>query len=365
MTAESFARLPQVLFLGSQYAGHATRFANLRSHALQAHSLRCEFRTVTGWRPDGRLERLPLVPAGLKGRLRAVSEASAVARMVRPDAIWTSCREELAPFAWAQWGRLNRPMVLDLDATDAQLESMAMAYFGRAPKRGLRRKISSAIETLVYQQATVFTPWSNWAAEGLREAGVDSNKIQVIPPGVDLSQWRPVHRDSADRPLRILFVGGDFERKGGDLLLRVIQASEFDVEVTIVTRDEFGLIPPNVRLVSAGPNSDELRNVYAWADIFVMPTRADCFGIATIEAMAAGLPVIVGDVGGASDIVEHGVTGWLIEPGEAALAPALMMAHENRHLLPLYGTRGRQRVEERFDARRNDEKVLELLLSLL
>ena len=68
------------------------------------------------------------------------------------------------------------------------------------------------------------------------------------------------------------------------------------------------------RVHRAEANSPLLRQLYADADLFVMPTRAEAFGIVTVEAMASGLPVIVGDVGGGRSIVDHGKTGWLIPP---------------------------------------------------
>jgi glycosyltransferase involved in cell wall biosynthesis len=255
-------------------------------------------------------------------------------------------------------------MVLDLDATDAQLESMAPQYFGRKPRTGVRQQLSNAVESRVFHQATLFTPWSTWAAEGLRNAGVDAERIVVRPPGVDLDLWRPAMRASGERPLRLLFVGGDFERKGGDLLLEVLRAGEIPLETTLVTHGEVGDLPAGARMLRAGPNSPELRQAYEWADIFVMPTRADCFGIATIEAMATGLPVIAGNVGGASDIVEDGVTGWLIEADQRALFLALQRAVEHRDLLPGMGALGRTRAEEHFDSRRNDAAVIDLLVSL-
>src|SRR5581483_7672324 len=108
-------------------------------------------------------------------------------------------------------------------------------------------------------------------------------------------------------------------------------------------------------------NSPLLRDLYARADLFVMPTRADCFGIATIEAMASGLPVIVSDVGGAGDIVDHRETGWLIEASAEHLAMALEQALARRSELRAIGRRARRVAEERFDGRRNDRVIADLL----
>lgn len=355
---------PNVLFLGSMYAGHRTRFLNLREHARVDNRIRPTFRTVTGWQESGMIEHLPLLPARLKGRLRAASEAAAVARLPRPDVIWTSCREELTPFAWAQVRPMRRPMALEFDATDLQLEGMSEQYFARTAKSGWQERVARLEDRVIRRGVDLFIAWSNWAAEGLQSEGVAGERIRVLPPGIDLSVWQPVPKDSNDRPLRVLFVGGDFSRKGGDLLLEAARQLTGEIEVVLVTFGEARDLPPNARIERAEPNSPELRAWYDWADIFVLPTRADCFGIATIEAMAAGLPTIVTDVGGARDIVVEGETGWLVEPSVQSLLSALQTAIETRSQLPTLGVRGRHRAEERFDGRRNDRELVDLLLEL-
>ena len=356
----------RILFLGNEYAGHKTRFANLRASVEQDGRISAQFERITGWREGGTIERLPLLPGGVKGRLRATVEAAPYAALPRPDAVWTSAREELAPFSWVQLARWRRPTVVDLDATDAQLESMAPWYGGRPPKRGVRRLIAREQERLAWHGVSVFTPWSHWAAEGLRAEGIASERIRVIPPGVDLDAWRPAGkpRPTPSEPLRILFVGGDFERKGGGLLLEMMaselgQSFSLDVVTTAPVEPRKG-----VRVHRAGPNSPELRALFATADLFVLPAFAECFGIAAVEAMASGLPVIMSDVGGARDIVRPGCTGWLIEPTAGGLASALRAIAEAPDVLRSMGAAGRRVAEERFDGRRNDAAVIDLLLDL-
>lgn len=359
------SRRPAVLFLGSTYAGHRTRFANLRLHTGTDQRIRGRYKTVTGWQPNGWIERLPGVPPGLRGWMRSLREAAAFATVPRPDVVWTSAHEVAAPYAWAQWGPLRRPLVLDLDATSEQLDAFAQHYYGREPRRGLRSALSRAAERLIWSGASAFTPWSNWAAEGLRRRGVPSERIHVLPPGVDLELWQPAPRcrpADSQVPLRLLFVGADFDRKGGPQLLDVFHRqlrhrAELDLVTTAPVTAE-----PGVRVHRTTPNSPLLRDLYRHADLFVLPSRAECFGIATVEAMATGLPVIVSDLGGAADIVDHGTTGWLIEPSGAALAAALENALANRDRLPAMGARARAVATERFDGQRNDRRIVDLLI---
>jgi glycosyltransferase involved in cell wall biosynthesis len=121
----------------------------------------------------------------------------------------------------------------------------------------------------------------------------------------------------------------------------------------------------NVRVHRAAANSPELRELFTRADLFVMPSRADCFGIATVEAMAAGLPVAVSDVGAASEIVDEGETGWLIAPDGRSVTSAIERVLSERDRLPAMGARARAVAEERYDGERNDRQIVDVVLEAI
>jgi glycosyltransferase involved in cell wall biosynthesis len=351
---------PHVLFLGALYAGHRTRFMNLRDHTAEDPRIRAEYRTVSGWVEGGAVERLRFLPAGTRGRLRAVAEAAPFARLPRPDVIWTSAGELLAPYAWAQLGPLRRPLVLDVDASPVQLEENAELYWGRPSPPRLRLALAHRRQQLVLSMVSRFAVWSEWAAAGLERLGPSRDLMRVIPPGVDLTRWRPSPHPPG-RPIRLLFVGADFERKGGPMLLDVLRSRSDEFELDVVTRSQ---VPstPWCRVHRAEANSPLLRRLYAEADLFILPTRAECFGIAAIEAMASGLPVIMSDVGAAREIVEDGETGFVIQPQPEDLARVLDAVVAQPERLGILGRRGRQLAEERFDGQRNDSMLIDLLL---
>src|SRR5205823_9151977 len=103
----------------------------------------------------------------------------------------------------------------------------------------------------------------------------------------------------SDRPVRLLFVGGDFARKGGPLLLESFAAARTQraLELHIVTRAD--VVAPQGVVVhrGVGPNSPELLRLFRESDAFVLPSHGECLAVALMEATAAGLPVIASDVG--------------------------------------------------------------------
>ena len=260
-TAAISARRPRVLFLGSEYAGWRTRFRSLRRHTEHDRRIRPTYRSVTGWVDGGWIERLPVLPTALKGRARALVEASAFASLRRPDVLWTSAATALGPFLWSQLGPMRRPLVLDLDETFEIREAFAPVYHGRPAHRGLRARALRMQEAALWRSVTLFTPPFEWMADSLRRGGVEEERIRVIPPGVDLEAWSPPpsRAESGDR-LRVVFVGQDFWRKGGDLLIEAIAGPLAEYcELDIVTAADVDA-PPGIGCRGRGAGSDPRRS---------------------------------------------------------------------------------------------------------
>ncbi|MBE0695727.1 MAG: glycosyltransferase family 4 protein [Anaerolineaceae bacterium] len=188
------------------------------------------------------------------------------------------------------------------------------------------------------------------------------DRIEVIAPGIDLDIWRPALKKGTG-PLQILFVGGDFYRKGGDLLIKACeQLPQGMVELHLVTRSS---IPQKDWIIvynNMTPNSPELIRVYQECDIFVLPTNAEAFGIAAAEAAAAGLPVIATAVGGLTDIIDHGKTGFLIQPGDLmALTKHIQELAADPVLRQRYSQAARSKAEQSFNAKMNANRVIGII----
>lgn len=324
------------------------------------------FTEVTGWLEGGTIERFPGASKGLKGRIRSVWEARSFVQFPRPDVIWTSAGDAASWFTWANCGPFRVPLIFDTDASYSQLNEMSREYYNREPTKGLAFKLRTTLEHQLLKQVAVATPWSRWAAKGLVDAGLSPKRIRVSPPGVDLDRWVVPGRQFSlkDAPLRMLFVGGDFHRKGGDLLLEAI-AGPLDglVRLDVVTRDEVAQ-QKNVKVHRAEANSREIVERFADADVFVLPSRAECFGLASVEALASGLPVIASNVGGTRDIVKEGRNGWLLEPTVESIVSRVNWILEHREWLVGASIEARRTAQEEFDGRQRTLELANLILEL-
>jgi phosphatidylinositol alpha-1,6-mannosyltransferase len=109
----------------------------------------------------------------------------------------------------------------------------------------------------------------------------------------------------------------------------------------------------------------ELPQFYAACDVFAIPSIVEAFGLVTTEAMACGKPVIGTDVGGIPDIIEDGVTGFLVKPRDSnALAQKIILILSSPELRKKMGEAGRESVEKKFNIKERAEKIIKLYESL-
>ena len=348
-------------------AGVRTQWDNMVPHVMARPDIRPHVVEITPYKAGALWERLPLIPASVKGNVRSMLSAGALLRSRRLDVVWTQEIRSLLPYlaTKARWHRT--PVVFTTDSTSLLEASFGPGHYAKAPAGTLRARVRDGLDGLL-MRATVLNPWSEWCAKSLRdEYGIPSERIHVIPPGIDLGRWKvPERARGTDGPVRVLFVGGDFRRKGGDLLLSAFRNTlRGSCELHLVTRDDVPQEEGVFVYRDLTPNDPRLRDLYARADLFALPTVADCFSLASLEAMATGLPVVTTRVGGIPEIVDHGRSGFLVDPGdEQGLVLALRNLAGSVDLRARMGEEGRRIVEDRFDAARTTAKLLDLLKAL-
>src|SRR5690606_32787473 len=176
--------------------------------------------------------------------------------------------------------------------------------------------------------------------------------------------------NGAGEMMRLGFVGNQFQRKGGDLLLRLHQDRFADrAHLTIVSNDapkpeKRGNLR-NVEFLSEVPWDKLMSTVVPGFDLFVFPSRFDYSPYAVIEAMTAGVPVIATRVGSVPEMIEDGYNGFLVNAGsQAQLADRIEWALANRDALPAMGERGRQRAAAAYAAEQHYPYLIDVLYSV-
>lgn len=259
------------------------------------------------------------------------------------------------------------PSVISLDATPLQYDALG-AFYGHVPSGDSRLEaLKKRLNQRAFRSARHLVAWSQWAKDSLvADYGVPSEKITVIPPGIDTARWDFDRRVRPAGPVNLLFVGGDFARKGGDTLLKAFASLPLSLglHLHLVTKTPgVGEGLPGVTVWrDIAPNSEPLLRLFALADLFVFPTRGDCLPLAVMEALAAGLPVITTTVGALPEAVTHGETGWIVPPDDVgALAEALAALASDSALRGRLARQARAVGRERFDASKNYGRLVETI----
>jgi UDP-glucose:(heptosyl)LPS alpha-1,3-glucosyltransferase len=165
--------------------------------------------------------------------------------------------------------------------------------------------------------------------------GVAAGKLHVIHNGVDLERFHPRNRAKGTEGETVfLFVGSGFARKGLDAAIRALgQCADESFRLVVAGRDRnLERYARLARETGAGGRvqfvgeRDDVRPLYAAADCFILPTRYDPFPNTALEALATGLPVIVGRRSGAAEIVQAASNGWVCRPEDPEELAALMRA---------------------------------------
>lgn len=178
----------------------------------------------------------------------------------------------------------------------------------------------------IFKRADAFIGSSHAARENQLRYGAEKKHCHISMLTVDLDKYYV--NDRTGYPDKLLYVGSLIERKGVDLLIRALAAcGNKRVSLVIVgggrERDNLAELAKELGVLDRIDfkgflEGAALKECYRDAGAFVLPTRADCFGLVLIEAMCAGLPIIVSKFSdGAAETVTDSVNGYIIDPNDA------------------------------------------------
>ena len=208
-------------------------------------------------------------------------------------------------------------------------------------------------ERRVLRHATLAVCNSGYTADAIRDAyQIDRSRLRVIRKAVDTESFRRPKQPVPDplvgrsRGARLVFVGSDWRRKGLDVLLAALDLVARQIpHVSLCalgpdpqdTELQRLLTRPGIvgRVHLTGQASKDMVARHLWhSDVFVLPSRREALGVAALEAMAAGLPVVAAAVGGIPEMVRSGREGVLVPPDHpnelAAALVRLLMDSDTR-----------------------------------
>ncbi|HXM88454.1 MAG TPA: glycosyltransferase, partial [Candidatus Acidoferrum sp.] len=221
---------------------------------------------------------------------------------------------------------------------------------------------------------------SGGVADSLAAAGVERRHITVVHSGVDCERFRaPTPQERADARTALNIADGEFvisavgaleQRKGHRYLIAAIGAIAasgkfrcFIVGQGLIGRvlqDEIAVIRNLGRIKLLG-RVDDVRGLLWASDAFAMPSLKEGLGVAALEAMASGLPVIASDVGGLREVVEDDRTGIIVPPANPEkIASAIKRLAESPELRTQMSAAARARVVENYSMEQMAARTLAL-----
>lgn len=292
----------------------------------------------------------------------------------------------------ARYLRAHRPDVVQSSQFLTNLHTRLAGWLARTPSviieehgiYGWKRWYHRALDRWVNGRAQAVVACSHCVARSAASnLGVDESKITVIHNCAAASHFTPVGSDAGSSRLElagqssfsIVTVGTLRWEKGHRFLLQAWKQLQDD-----------GAIPADEQLwiVGSGPLESQLRGeaenipgvqflgrrtdtleILRAADLFVLPSVNEGFGIAIVEAMCAGLAVVSTQSGGIPEVVDDGRTGILVDPGSAdELAGAIKRLHDNRDEREEMARAGRAAANDRFTPARYVQQLMNLYESL-
>ena len=249
---------------------------------------------------------------------------------------------------------------------------------GARPEPALRIRVEGEITRMA---DLLITSTEDEAGELVNAYGADPDRVYVVPPGVDLGMFQPLDQGEARRQIGyrggrlVLFVGRLERLKGVEIAIRALallrDRRHEDVRLMILGEDSEGDVSEKERLKNialqlgvrdsvdfAGSVAHhELPYFYAAADVCVMPSYSESFGLVALEAQACGRPVVASGVSGLRSVVRDEVSGYLIDGHEPAeYAERIGRLLSDPELAQQMGRRGRL-LAQRFSWTRTADRL--------
>ncbi|MFB2977308.1 glycosyltransferase family 4 protein [Microseira sp. BLCC-F43] len=231
------------------------------------------------------------------------------------------CPENAVPIAYLE---CKQPIVL---WTDSALIGLIDVYPYLSNLCNETKRNIYALEKAALNRCELIIYWSDWAAQtAIKNYGIAPSKVKVVPAGANIECNRNIDdiRNIVDArtssPCKLLFLGFDWIRKGGNVALEVakeLNKMGFNTELTVVgspppTTDE--PLPSFVKFLgfiskSTPEGEQKINQLLAESHFLILPSQAECYGIVFCEANSFGVPCLATNVGGIPTIIKDNVNG--------------------------------------------------------
>lgn len=240
---------------------------------------------------------------------------------------------------------------------------------------GRAQKAAGAVERWLARTSDRIVCISDHERREAEAFGISADRLVVIENGISPPAAAPAKNPVAGAPpapargRRLIAFAGRFDRqKGFDTFLEVMrqlgaQADGIAIGSAITSDETLPDCPDNVRILGWQSRA-AVFDLYRRADLLLVPSRWEGFGLVAAEAMQAGCAVFASRVGGLQDIVVDGQTGRLFQPDDVAGIVALIRATSDAELAA-YGKAGRDRYLARYTTERMSGKITALYQALL
>lgn len=357
----------RVLFVNENLGGHAALHRHLEAALAGRAEVDACFvhvpaaglaRRVLGAAVPG-LARLDLDLQPLRAQLAAsVVARRAVAGELAGAAALHVYSQNVA-LAWP--GLLgDRPSVVATDGTNVQ-NATTLPYRDPTAFTPATVALTRRWERRVYRAATMVIAQSEWAARSIvGDYGVAADKVRVVRYGIPVRP--PLPRERTEVP-GIAFVGTTMRRKGGFALIDSYRRVLRGRAVLHLVTPEAVPSEPGIEVHSdVRPGDGRLERILARCEVFAFPSTIDKSSFAVMEAMAAGLAPVVASTGGLPELVEHGVSGVVVDPAAPGqLDAALSALVDDRSATAAMGQAARRRAQLLFDADITSAQTLEVV----
>lgn len=215
------------------------------------------------------------------------------------------------------------PIIYTADATFSLISNYYPDYFSGQLRISIEE--GNYIEQSAINNSDLLIYPSNWAANSAMDHyGADKSKIKIISYGANIDQTPPrdmiLGKEKSDR-CRLLFLGVDWERKGGEIAFETLLELDklgLNAELTVC-----GCIPPeefkheNMKVIpfldkNIPQQNKELEELLLNSDFLLLPSRTEAYGVVFCEANAYGLPVITTQTGGIPSVIDEGKNGFML-----------------------------------------------------